>query len=111
VQCEKCWYAPYRATVHLPVGYSISVWPIGQVANATNVTSISRASERDRDGRLWPEAEMTPVSRRGGLLGYCGYAPVLAASTRVPCPPASAIEATSSMAGRKARRLKVTQAV
>jgi len=40
---------------------------------------------------------MTPISPGGGLLGYCGHAPVLAASTRVPCPSASAIEATSSM--------------
>jgi hypothetical protein len=31
------------------------------------------------------------------LLGYCGHGPVVAAANRVPCPPASAIEATSSM--------------
>jgi len=40
---------------------------------------------------------MTPVGRGGGLLGYCGHAAVLAAANRVPCHPAAAIEATSSM--------------
>lgn len=37
-----------------------------------------------------------PVGPGGGLLGYCGRGPVVAAANRVPCPPASAIEATSS---------------
>jgi hypothetical protein len=43
------------------------------------------------------EAEMTPAGPGGGLLGYCGHGPVVFAANRVPCPPASAIEATSSM--------------
>jgi hypothetical protein len=45
----------------------------------------------------WPKAETTPLGPGGGLLGYCGHGPVVSAANRVPCPPASAIEATSSM--------------
>jgi hypothetical protein len=46
------------------------------------------------ESRLWPEAEMTPIDPGGGLLVYCGHD---SAANRVPCPPGSAIEATSSM--------------
>jgi hypothetical protein len=40
---------------------------------------------------------MTRVGSGGGLLGYCGHGPVVSAANRIPCPPESAIEATSSM--------------
>jgi hypothetical protein len=49
------------------------------------------------DGAAVVFARSLRLGPGGGLLGYCGHGPVVSAANRVPCPLASAIEATSSM--------------
>jgi hypothetical protein len=60
------------------------------------------------DGAVVVFARSLRLGPGGGLLGYCGHGTVVSAANRVPCPLASAIEATSSMPVAKVRCRRLT---